>query len=133
MNYNDFFKLDENKKYKRYIDNKTVSSVFDFLCEPRIIDLMITASENNRPALEGVILEIESQFPISNEFDLEKDYTLRKALGSFIKCILYDFGYRVNKQKNISKGNYIKSATHYTYDEEKAIKRIIKDYRVEYK
>ena len=131
VSYSDFFKLDENRKYKRYIDNQTVSRVFEFMCEPRSIDLMITASESNRPALESIIIEIESKFPLSDEFNLEKDYTLRKALGSFVKYILFDYGYRVNKQKNISKGTYIKSATHYTYVKDGAIKKIVKEYRIE--
>lgn len=131
MNYNEFFELDENKKYQRYIDNKTVEKVFSFLCEARSIDLMITATDNNRPALEGIIEEIETRFPMSIEFDLENDYTLRKALGSFVKYILFDFGYRVNKQKNISKGSYVKSATYYSFDEDKATKKVVKEYKIE--
>lgn len=70
-------------------------------------------------------------FPISANFDIDKDYTLRKALGSMIKYILSDFGYEVNIQKDISKGSYIKSATHYTFNQTKAKKKLVRVITIE--
>lgn len=131
MNYNDFFQEPENKKYNRYESNSIVEAVFNYMAEPESIDKMIQASEQNRPALEGIIEDIELKFSSSVSFDLEKDYTLRKALGSMVKYILADFGYQVNIQKNISKGSFIKSATHYKLDPQKAKKRLVRKIFVE--
>ena len=74
---------------------------------------MISASKNDRPALEGVIEDIEKNFPVGVDFDIKGDYFLRNALGSIVKYIISDFGYEVDMQKDIHKGSYIKSATSY--------------------
>ena len=131
MSYKDFFKEPENKKYIRYETNPIVKDAFEYMSLPENIDKMIIATNNNRPALEGIIEEVEKKFPNSLDFDLENDYTLRKALGSMVKYILSDFGYEVNIQKNISKGSYIKSATNYVYNAEKATKKIVKKVYIE--
>ena len=65
------------------------------------------------------------------EVYIEKDYFLRKALGSIVKHIISDFGCEVNVQKNISKGSYIKSATHYNFDQSKATKRLVRKLAIE--
>ena len=131
MDYKDFFQEPENKKYNRYESNSTVEAVFNFMAKPESIDRMIAACEQKRPALEGIIESIEGEFPSNVNFDLEKDYTLRKAMGSMVKYILADFGYEVNIQKNISKGHYIKSATHYRLNSEKAKKRLVRKVTIE--
>ena len=131
MNYKDFFQEPENRKYIKYENNSEVESVFNFMCKPESIDKMQMSCGQNRPALEGIIEDIELNFPISSNFDIEKDYTLRKALGSMIKYILSDFGYEVNIQKDISKGSYIKSATHYTFNQAKAKKKLVRVITIE--
>ena len=131
MKYEDFFNETENKKYVKYQDNSVVESVFKFVAEPESIDKMILSTNQNRPALEGIIEDIEAKFPNSLNFDLDNDYTLRKCLGSIVKYIISEFGYEVNTQKNISKGSYVKSATHYTFNPEKATKRIVKTISIE--
>lgn len=131
MRYEDFFDEVENKKYIKYKDNTVVKAVFQFIDEPESIEKMILSTEQNRPALEGVIEDIEAKFPASLNFDLANDYTLRKALGSMVKYIISDFGYEVNTQKNISRGNHMKSATHYKFNSSKATKRIVKKVAIE--
>lgn len=131
MKYEEFFNKIENKKYGKYKDNMTVKSVFEFISKPENIDKMIISTNQNRPALEGIIEDIEIMFPNDSNFNIETDYTLRKALGSIVKYVLLDFGYEVSCQKNISKGNYIKSATQYIYNPEKAIKRLVKTISIE--
>lgn len=131
MNYQDFFKEPENRKYVKFENNREVENVFNFMTKPEIIDKMIMASEQKRPALEGIIQDIEAIFPLSPDFNLKEDYTLRKALGSMVKYIISDFGYEVNIQKDISKGTYIKSATHYSFNQLKAKKRLVRNITIE--
>lgn len=131
MSFKDFLLEPENRKYQKYEDNKEVESVYNFMKRPEIIDKMILSTENNRPALEGIIIDIENNFPKSPEFDIENDYTLRKALGSMIKNIISEFGYEVDRQKEISKGSYIKSATYYKYNKDKVKKRLVKVITIE--
>ncbi|WP_041225783.1 hypothetical protein [Dehalobacter sp. CF] len=131
MSYKDFFQEPENRKYIKYENVSEVEDVFNFMCKPESIDKMIMSCGQNRPALEGIIEDIELNFPISTNFDIDKDYTLRKALGSMIKYIISDFGYEVNIQKDISKGSHIKSATHYNFNQAKAKKKLVRVITIE--
>jgi len=131
VSYKDFFQEPENRKYIKYENIKEVENVYNFMCKPERIDKMIMASNQNRPALEGIIEDIELAFPRVPNFDIQNDYFLRKALGSMVKHIISDFGYEINIQKDISKGSYIKSATHYKFDESKAKKRLVRTLTIE--
>ena len=113
MGYKEFFLEKENRKYIKYENSSQIEEVFKFLCKKDSIAKMISASKNDRPALEGVIEDIEKNFPVGVDFDIKGDYFLRNALGSIVKYIISDFGYEVDMQKDIHKGSYIKSATSY--------------------
>ena len=113
MGYKEFFLEKENRKYIKYENSSQIEEVFKFLCKKDSIAKMISASKNDRPALEGVIEDIEKNFPVGADFDIKGDYFLRNALGSIVKYIISDFGYEVDMQKDIHKGSYIKSATSY--------------------
>lgn len=131
MDFNDFFEETENKKYGKYKLNSTVSDVFSFLMKPESVDKMILSSHDGRPALEGVIEDLEKKFPNGPEFDLKKDLHLRKMVGSMVKFVLRDFGYEVNVNKAMSKGSYIKTASQYRYNPARATKRIVKEISIE--
>ena len=113
LGYKEFFLEKENRKYIKYENSSQIEEVFKFLCKKDSIAKMISASKNDRPALEGVIEDIEKDFPVGPDFDIKDDYFLRNALGSIVKYIISDFGYEVDMQKDIHKGSYIKSATSY--------------------
>ena len=113
MLYKEFFLENGNRKYIKYENSSQIEEVFKFLCKKDSIAKMISASKNDRPALEGVIEDIEKNFPVGVDFDIKGDYFLRNALGSIVKYIISDFGYEVDMQKDIHKGSYIKSATSY--------------------
>ena len=113
MGYKEFFLEKENRKYIKYENSSQIEEVFKFLCKKDSIAKMISASKNDRPALEGVIEDVEKNFPVGPDFDIKDDYFLRNALGSIVKYIISDFGYEVDMQKDIHKGSYIKSATSY--------------------
>ena len=124
MNYNDFFKQKGHQKYKKFESNPVMQEVYEFLTVPKNISEMIRACENGRPALEGVVKKLEVKFASTQEFDIENDRFLKQAIGTMIKYIIGFFGYEVNVQKNISNPGYIKSATHYKYNENKAEKKL---------
>lgn len=124
MDYNDFFEQEGYQKYRKYEDNPLMKKVFEFFIMPKNISEMIRACNNNRPALEGVVKELEIKFPPTQGFDFENDKFLKQAVGSMVKYIIGFFGYEVNIQKNISNPGYFKSATHYKYNESKAEKTL---------
>lgn len=130
MNYKEFFEQDEFKKYVKYSSNAKMLEVYDFLTMPEKINEMIRACENGRPALEGIVKELEAKFLPTADFDIENDKFLKQAIGSLIKYIISFFGYEVNIQKNISNPGYFKSATHYKYNPLKAAKKIVATYEI---
>ena len=105
LGYKEFFLEKENRKYIKYENSSQIEEVFKFLCKKDSIAKMISASKNDRPALEGVIEDIEKNFPVGVDFDIKGDYFLRNALGSIVKYIISDFGYEVDIQKDIHKGS----------------------------
>lgn len=124
MGYKEFFLEKENRKYIKYENSSQIEEVFKFLCKKDSIAKMISASKNDRPALEGVIEDIEKNFPVGVDFDIKGDYFLRNALGSIVKYIISDFGYEVYIQREINKGTHIKSATVYKLNPEKVRKSL---------
>jgi hypothetical protein len=122
--------IEENPRCKKYSENKTARSLFIFMSEPENIDKMITANNKGRPALEGILSEVENKFNKKNEFDIEKDVFVRHTIGIMVREVLKEFGFvvdrtEINRQKNIN-AKYIKSATHYKYNKNKAKKKIKK-------
>ena len=124
MGYKEFFLEKENRKYIKYENSSQIEEVFKFLCKKDSIAKMISASKNDRPALDGVIEDIEKNFPVGVDFDIKGDYFLRNALGSIVKYIISDFGYEVYIQREINKGTHIKSATVYKLNPEKVRKSL---------
>jgi len=122
--------IESDPKYKKFIENETAESLFNYMLEPVNIDKMIMANTNGRPALEGILPEIEENFN-SDDFDIEKDNFTRQFIGVMVREIIKDFGYIVDRaelsrQKNI-KSKFITSATHYRYVPDLAKKRIKKE------
>ena len=124
MLYKEFFLEKENRKYIKYENSSELKRVFQFLCKKDSIAKMISSCNNDRPALEGVIEDIEKNFPVGPDFDIKDDYFLRNALGSIVKYIISDFGYEVYIQREINKGTHIKSATVYKLNQEKVRKSL---------
>ena len=91
MLYKEFFLENENRKYIKYENSSQIEEVFKFLCKKDSIAKMISSCNNDRPALEGVIEDIEKNFPVGPDFDIKDDYFLRNALGSIVKYIISDF------------------------------------------
>ena len=131
MDFREF--IESDPKYKKFIENETAESLFNYMSEPVNIDKMIMANTNGRPALEGILPEIEEKFN-SDDFNIEKDNFTRQFIGVMVREIIKDFGYivdrtEINRQKNI-KSKFITSATHYKYVPDLAKKMIKKEISV---
>lgn len=107
--FNDY--LDEYPKYKKFASNIVAKQIFDYLSELENINLMILASEADKPALSACIAKIENQFGNQTVFDLNDDFT-KQAFGAMVKVILEPFGYLPIKQKRVS-SNTLSSASVY--------------------
>lgn len=131
MEFEEF--IEKNTTYKKFGKNKeaeTAKSLFNFMSKPENIDKMLLANDNGRPALEGILSEVEKNFN-NEDFDIENDNFTRQFIGVMVRDIINDFGYIVDRtelsrQKNI-KSKFITSATHYKYVPESAIKMIKKE------
>jgi hypothetical protein len=115
-----------NKHYGDMKDNKSLKELYDWLCLPESIFKMEISSSYERPALEGVVKDIEEKFENRPDFDLSNN-RVRQVVGSVIKEILYDYGYRQSVKKTIpsSRSKYFKSATFYEKQNDLATKEII--------
>ncbi len=129
MSFDDFFNSSEYGKYQQYQNSRTVEQAFNFIQSPEAIDKMIIASQHGRPALEGIVEEIERL--AGPHFDISGDKFLRQAVGSFIKFTLVPFGYAVEKQKTLNKGNIFTSASSYIVDGNKQTKRLVRELKIE--
>ena len=89
MMFEDFFLEKENRKYIKYENSSELKKVFQFLCKQDSIGKMISSCENDRPALEGVIEDIEKNFPVGADFDIKNDYFFKKC--SWLNCNVYNF------------------------------------------
>lgn len=100
-------------KYKRYYDNNTAKSLYDFMSRAENIEKMLVANdEYAKPALAGVLSDIEKDFHDPVSFDLSEN-VLKQFVGSMVREIIFDFGYEIDRQKSISNTKFIKSATYY--------------------
>ncbi|WP_027186919.1 hypothetical protein [Desulfovibrio cuneatus] len=129
MSFDDFFNSNDYAKYQKYRNSRAIEQVFEFLESPEAVDKMIIATEHGRPALEGVIDEVENK--AGQNFDITNDMFLRQAVGSYVKFVLEPFGYDVHRQKPLNKGKIITSATSYTFVEGKQKKRLVRVLAIE--
>ncbi|NFO87950.1 hypothetical protein FDC58_17785 [Clostridium botulinum] len=123
----DFFYHPEHRMYIKYEPFYLTPKIFYFLCEAKSIYNMIEAAKSNRPALEGVIPEIEDFFEAGMPEDMFK-----QMIGRMVKFILRDFGcFPLEKIPTLKRKNTIfKSGLKYTYDESRARRKIKVHYEI---
>ncbi|MCG5254780.1 MULTISPECIES: hypothetical protein [Brevibacillus] len=113
--------------YQRFQPVKSFQELHDWLWKPESVVQMLDAIKFNRPAIEGVVLDIESIFGTRNDMTFTDDFT-KKATGMLIKYILEHFGFISSKQKDISKGKGAKwftSGMHYEFHPERERFRLV--------
>lgn len=129
MSYDRVFRL--YPRFRRYYEEKEVRELYAFLSSPNNIDKMLTANDDYKlPALAGVIKDIESRLQ-SNSINLCNN-EIRQLLGCMIKEIIQDYGYEIIRQKHLNSqvSTFIKTAAIYSYNPEKAKKRLAKNITV---
>lgn len=121
--------------YKQYEGEEELKKLYDIISMPENVEKMINANDNmDKPPVVGLqnIIEEGDGAGILSGFDIGENKTLRRLIGSMIGEIIYDYGYRPYKHKNISGGSkYFKSATHYKYVEGAASKKLQKGITIE--
>ena len=113
--FDEFIK--ENPICAKFADNKDAKAVFEILNQKTNIIKMMEISEFNKPALAVCLREIEEFYDRQSTptIDLTDDFT-RNMIGRMVRMILYPYGYRVDKQREIPKkykSKYFSSASCY--------------------
>jgi hypothetical protein len=97
--------LDSYPRYNQYVSSVTAMSVFDFLSEVENINRMLTANNNGKNALFGVLNDLELNFKDNSDFNF-MDGFVKQCVGTMVKFILYQFGYESHIQKDMPRGSY---------------------------
>lgn len=113
--YQDF--IQANPNCSKYAEDPVAQAIFELLSQDEAIIAMIQESDQDKPALGPCALQIEAYIESLTEpsFDIKNDFE-RTVVGRMIKAILEPFGYRITKQKDLSKrwkGKYFSSASCY--------------------
>lgn len=112
--------------YRKFESITLFQELHNWLWKPDTIAKMMDAVKFERPAIEGVVQDIEMDFS-GDDLCYDDDF-LKKAVGTLIKYVLGHFGYMSSKQKNISKGKEAKwftSGMHYEFDPQKERMRLV--------
>lgn len=116
--YFDMYKIERySQRFKGLFDNIQIEKVFNYLQSSHQVDQMINASIDHRPAMEGIILGLEEEFPLSSSYDLASNMRHRQITGSMIRFILGHYMYFPSKTKVMACGSYVRSAIVYKYSE----------------
>jgi len=79
--------------------------VYRFLSSPHSIWAMAKAGENGRPALKGVVKELESKFFIC--FTFCSQYIIQRPAGLFLLVFIFNFSFAFKGINKILSTNYI--------------------------
>lgn len=109
ISYNDF--LLENPRYRGYSDNQDVKELFDFIETPTSVVKMIIALTNERPALAGIVHEVEELY--GEKLNLDTNKAMRQLIGIFVRYVMSFYGYEPAEQKRLSRTRYFVTASHY--------------------
>lgn len=122
MSYDRFFEW--YPRYQCERSNRVVKELYNFMSQPEMIEKMLIANDDyGKPALAGIVDEVESRFYDEELFNLNDNF-LRQLVGSMVREIIADFGYKVGKQKTLTGTKYFKSATHYQKMDEATLKLV---------
>ena len=108
-------------RYREAFKDPVYRELYDYLASPQNIYAMSQACEAGKPALSGVVKDLERKF--SGRFDFDNPMN-RRMIGSMIKEIIYDFGYRRKGQRLVSNSSYFSTASYYEWVEEQAKKTV---------
>ncbi|WML50225.1 hypothetical protein RCG23_10700 [Neobacillus sp. PS3-34] len=115
--FNDF--IDAYPKYQKFSNSLIARDVYGFLSHINNIYRMITANNNGKNALYGVLNDLESRFGGKSDFDF-LDGFVKQCVGTMIKFILLQFGYEKNIQKDMPRGSFIYFTSAMSYQKKHA-------------
>lgn len=100
------------KIYNKYINSTEAMAVFNFLKLEESKQSMIEATKNGRPALEGVVGNLENIFKNNQKFDFNKD-EIKQCIGRMVEKIMADYGYTTDKDMELKGTILFKNAMRY--------------------
>ena len=113
--------IEWHPRYREAFKDPVFEEVYDFIASPHSVWAMVQASENGKPALAGIVKELESKFATSFDFDNPMN---RRMIGSMIKEIVHDFGYRRKGQRMVSNSDFFTTASYYELEADKASRKV---------
>ena len=96
--------LEMQKITQKFIENTSIDTnedvirVFEFIASPDSVQKMITSTENGKPALAGIVHELEERyadcegFPLNHEGP-DKNVKNRRNVGWMIMFVMREYGY----------------------------------------
>ena len=88
--------------------------LWDFITKPESRIRLITATELNRPAVEGIATPLLERFG-----DPVRDHQVRRMIGVMVKQVLKEEGYTIKDQGiHVRTGNVFSTGTRYKRDME---------------
>jgi|GEM_PF-5009384 len=106
--------------YQKFQPVKSFQELHDWLWIPESV-------AHSRPAIEGVVLDIENLFGARQNLSFSDDFT-KKATGMLIKYVLEHFSFMSSRQKDISKGKKTERFTsrmHYEFHSDRERLRLV--------
>ena len=78
--------------------NEDVIKVFEFIASPDSVQKMMTSTDNGKPALAGIVHELEERFADCEGFPLNhegpgKNAKNRRNVGWMILFVMREYGY----------------------------------------
>lgn len=74
------------------VKNQDIQAVIEFLCEPDSVDRMIAATKVGKPALAGIVKEMEQRYGDCKGMPLN-NATNRRNIGWIVKYVMAEYGY----------------------------------------
>lgn len=108
-----YFEDRSSQRFKKMGHSQVIHQIFDFLQREAQVILMIQASQEGRPALEGLVTILEARFPRCQEYDLLENMRHRQITGSMIRFIMGFYGFQPGRTKKMTRGSFIQTAIVY--------------------
>ncbi|OFV71790.1 hypothetical protein [Acetobacterium wieringae] len=125
MSYNNFFTKDTYRSFYNNLKNEPlVEAIYNFIfCDTSAVS-MITSTKNGRPALEGILFEVELFLQIAVDYNIVTllddnvpSDSLKQCIGTMVKDVLELYGYKTefnpSRALPINGGKFIMSASSY--------------------
>jgi len=113
--FNEFFEQTENKKYQKYQITNEAIKVYEFL-QKRIDWLISSITNHKKPALQGVIVDLENLLKdMLGWSETKKDNFFITMIGAMVRFLVSEHGFIVlNNGISLRNNEIISTASTYT-------------------